>query len=133
MLMHRKIIIVYLCQHRWSFLPILIRICLFFYHTPLLSFPEAPRSHSHHLERKKPTSFLWENNSTARYDLAFFCLFYLIKKFNKPELWGIVGQDDELSLTVAQSLQSLSVTEHILSGLNNQLEAIVNALHGFFL
>lgn len=58
---------------------------------------------------------------------------YKNKIKNKPQLWRVVGQDDKLGFAVSQRLQCLSVAEHVLAGFDDQLEPVVNALHGFFL
>ena len=50
-----------------------------------------------------------------------------------PQLWGVVGQDDQLGLALSQSLQSLSVAQDVFTRLDDQLESVVDALHGLFL
>ena len=50
-----------------------------------------------------------------------------------PQLWGVVGQDDQLGLAEAQSLECLSVAEHVLARLDDQLESVVDVLHRLFL
>ena len=52
---------------------------------------------------------------------------------DSPEGWGVVGNDDQLCLAVAQGLQSLLVAKHIFPTLHHQGKARVDALNGLLL
>ena len=50
-----------------------------------------------------------------------------------PEGWCVVGNDDKLSLSSTQCLQSLLVTQHIFTTLHHEGQTRVDALKGLFL
>ena len=50
-----------------------------------------------------------------------------------PQRWSVVGDDDELRLALAQSLERLSVAEHVLTALHDQRQPRVDALYRLFL
>lgn len=55
------------------------------------------------------------------------------KKECLPQLWGVVSQNDQFGFAVSQGFQRLSVAQHVFTGFDDQLESVVDTLHGFFL
>merc|ERR1712142_7435 len=61
------------------------------------------------------------------------CQHSIVFNFTFPELWSVVGQDDEFSLALSQVLEGLFVSKVVLAALHNQLKASINTLHLLFL
>jgi len=47
-------------------------------------------------------------------------------------LWRIVCNDDKLGFALTQCLEGLAVAQDVFTGLDDQLQAIVDAFDGFF-
>lgn len=50
-----------------------------------------------------------------------------------PEVGSVVGDDDQLGLTLAEGLQSLLVAQAVLAGFHDQSQTSVDALQSLFL
>jgi len=48
-----------------------------------------------------------------------------------PQGWGVIGDDDQLGLSIPQGLDSLLVAKHKLTRLHNQSKSGVDGLIGF--
>ena len=60
------------------------------------------------------TNLQWETN--------------ILRFFQLPQGWAVVGEDDQFRFAVSDHFQSLLVLQHILSTFHNQLEPRVDRL-----
>lgn len=59
--------------------------------------------------------------------------FSVIVGHSLPEMGSVVGDDDQLGLSLAESLQGLLVAQAVLAGLHDQSQTSVDALQSLFL